>query len=93
MNIVHAHKTSCVFLFFLLFLGPQLPSAGDDPQKAQKKELESAAKKLNEEANSLEKSGKLVEASLKYAESLGYIELKDAAQAVSRLDETLKTNA
>ncbi len=93
MSIVHADKKLCVFILLLSFLGPTLLRAGDDPQKAQKKELESAAKALNEQAKSLEKSGKLVEARLKYAESLGYIELKDAAQAVSRLDETLKTNA
>jgi tetratricopeptide (TPR) repeat protein len=90
MCSVHAATKFCAIV--LLSLAPSLLRAGDDPQKAQKKELESAAKALNEEAKSLEKSGKLVEARLKYAESLGYIELKDASQAVSRLDDTLKTN-
>ena len=70
---------------------PQLIAA-EDLQKTQKKELESAAKALNQEAKSLEKSGKLVEARLKYAESLGYIEQKEASQAISRLDDTLKSD-
>jgi len=85
-------KRRAPFLF-LAVLGFVLLATADDLQKTQKKELESAAKALNAEAGSLEKSGKLVEARLKYAESLGYIELKDASQAISRLDDTLKTNA
>ena len=68
-------------------------TAAEDLQKTQKKELESAAKALIGEAKSLEGSGKLVEARLKYAESLGYIELNDATQAVDRLNKELLNQA
>ncbi len=93
MSIVIAKAKQCVSFFLLAILALPLLTAADDLQKSQKKELEAAAKALNEEGKSLEKSGKLVEARLKYAESLGYIELNDASQAVSRLDDTLKTSA
>lgn len=49
-------------------------------------------KTLNAEAKSLEKSGKLVEAKLKSAESLGYIDQKEASQEISRLDQKLKND-
>src|SRR5580704_8634158 len=78
-------------LLAVLFVFPLRPAASD-LQKTQKKELESAAKALNAEAKSLEKSGRLVEARLKYAESLGYIEEKEASQAISRLDDKLKND-
>ncbi len=78
-------------LLVVLFVFPLRPAASD-LQKTQKKELESAAKALNAEAKSLEKSGRLVEARLKYAESLGYIEEKEASQAISRLDDKLKND-
>ncbi len=93
MTIVFAKAKQCVSFLLLAVLSLSLPTAADDLQKTQKKDLETSAKALNEEAKSLEKSGKLVDARLKYAESLGYIELKDATQAISRLDDTLKTNA
>ena len=93
MSTVIAKAKQCASFFLLGILAFPLLTAADDLQKSQKKELEAAAKALNEEAKSLEKSGKLVEARLKYAESLGYIELNDASQAISRLDDTLKTNA
>jgi len=80
-----------LLLLAALFVLPLRPAASD-LQKSQKKELESAAKGLNAEAKSLEKSGKLVEARLKYAESLGYIEEKEASQAISRLDDKLKND-
>jgi tetratricopeptide (TPR) repeat protein len=67
--------------------------AADDLQKTQKKELEAAAKALIGEAKSLESSGKLVEARLKYAESLGTLELNDAVQAVDRLNKELHNRA
>lgn len=79
-------------LFMAFFLLPLRPEA-NDLQKSQKKELESAAKALNDEGKSLERSGKLVEARLKYAESLGYIESKDALSSISRLDDKLKEQA
>src|SRR6202051_1416809 len=92
VSIVHPNAKHLVS--FLLLLQLTLPRliAAEDLQKTQKKELESAAKALNQEAKSLEKSGKLVEARLKYAESLGYIEQKEASQAISRLDDRLKSD-
>lgn len=93
MSIVLAKAKQCVSFLLVAILVFPLPLAADDLQKSQKKELEAAAKALNDEAKSLEKSGKLVEARLKYAESLGYIELSDASQAISRLDDSLKTSA
>src|SRR5262245_56158866 len=79
-------------LFCAVLLFPLQPSASD-LQKSQKKELESAAKALNDEARALEKSGKFVQARLKYAESLGYIESHDALSAISRVDDKLKEDA
>jgi tetratricopeptide (TPR) repeat protein len=90
VSIVHPNAKHLVSFLLLVQLTLALPITADDLQKTQKKELESAAKALNEEAKSLEKSGKLVEARLKYAESLGYIEQKEASQAISRLDDRLK---
>jgi tetratricopeptide (TPR) repeat protein len=81
-------------LWASLLLGLLLASsfaAADDSQKAQKKALESAAKDLIEEASNLEKSGKPVEARLKYAESLGYLENKDAMKGIERINDQLKT--
>jgi tetratricopeptide (TPR) repeat protein len=93
MRNVLAKAKQCASFFLLAILFSPALAPADDLQKSQKKELEAAAKALNDEAKSLEKSGKLVEARLKYAESLGYIELKDASEAISRLDDTLKTSA
>jgi tetratricopeptide (TPR) repeat protein len=93
MSIVIAKAQRCALFFLFVILAVPLLTAGNDLQKSQKKELEAAAKALNKEAKALEESGKLVEARLKYAESLGYIELSDASQAISRLDDTLKTTA
>ena len=82
------------FLFAILIFVPFVgyPLAADDLQKSQKKELESQAKALIEEAKTLEASGKLVEARLKYAESLGFLEVKDAGQGVQRLGDKLKND-
>ena len=78
----------------LLTVLPRPPRVlAEDLQKTQKKELEAAAKALIGEAKSLESSGKLVEARLKYAESLGHIELNDAVQAVDRLNKELHNQA
>jgi tetratricopeptide (TPR) repeat protein len=92
VNVISANATRWASLLFLAVFGFSLSTKADDLQKSQKKELEAAAKALNEEAKSLEKSGKLVEARLKYAESLGYIEQKEASHAISRLDDTLESN-
>jgi tetratricopeptide (TPR) repeat protein len=82
-----------VWLILLAVFGCAPLVAADDLQKAQKKELEAAAKALMAEAKSLEGSGKLVEARLKYAESLGYIDLSDATQGVERLNKELHNQA
>jgi tetratricopeptide (TPR) repeat protein len=92
MNVLRSSVVGRASLLFLIVFAFPLRPAASDLQKSQKKELESAAKALNAEAKSLEKSGRLVEARLKYAESLGYIEEKEASQAISRLDDQLKTN-
>jgi tetratricopeptide (TPR) repeat protein len=92
MRTVFAKAEQCASLLLLAILFHPVFLAADDLQKSQKKELEAAAKALSEEAKALERSGKLVEARLKYAESLGYIELKDASEAISRLDDSLKTS-
>jgi tetratricopeptide (TPR) repeat protein len=92
MNVLRSSAIGRASLLFLIVFAFPLRPAASDLQKSQKKELESAAKALNAEARSLEKTGKLVEARLKYAESLGYIDEKEASQAISRLDDQLKTN-
>src|ERR1700726_3828362 len=92
MSVFRSRAIRQIPLLVVAFFFVPLRSAASDLQKTQKKELESAAKALNAEAKSLEKSGKLVEARLKYAESLGYIEEKDASQAISRLDDRLKND-
>jgi len=63
--------------------------AAENLEKTQKKALESQAKTIIAEANSLEKSGQLAEARTKYAESQAMIEMKDAAEAIKRLDDEI----
>ena len=92
MAVFHSSAVRRMLLLLLALIVFPLRPAASDLQKTQKKELESVAKALNAEAKSLEKSGKLVEARLKYAESLGYIEEKEASQAISRLDDRLKND-
>ena len=58
-------------------------------EKAQKKELESQAKAVIAEAKSLEQSGQLAEARIKYTESQAMIEMKDASEAIKRLDDEI----
>src|SRR5215475_1017371 len=58
-------------------------------EKTQKKELEAQAKTIIAEAKSLEKSGQLAEARVKYAESQAMIEVKEAAEAIKRLDDEI----
>ncbi len=93
MTICMQRARQSAGLFLLAVLVHQPWAVADDLQKTQKKELESAAKALIGEAKSLESSGMLVEARLKYAESLGYIELNDATQAVDRLNKELLNQA
>jgi len=92
MNLSCSRAVRRIPLLFVALLVLPMRPAASDLQKSQKKDLESAAKALNAEAKALEKSGKLIEARLKYAESLGYIEEKEASQAISRLDDKLKND-
>ena len=63
--------------------------AAENLEKTQKKELEGQAKAIIAEAKSLEKSGQLAEARAKYAQSQAMIEMKDAAEAIKRLDDEI----
>jgi len=72
----------------LLFALPTTLAA-ENLGKAQKKELEAQAKGIVAEAKSLEKSGRLAEARAKYAESQAMIEVKEAAEAIKRLDDEI----
>src|SRR5580765_8468810 len=58
-------------------------------EKTQKKELESQAKAVIAEAKSLDNSGQLAEARIKYAESQAMNEMKDASEAIKRLDDEI----
>jgi tetratricopeptide (TPR) repeat protein len=63
--------------------------AAENLEKKQKKELEAQAKAVIAEAKTLEKSGQLAEARTKYAESQAMIEVKEAAEAIKRLDDEI----
>ncbi len=63
--------------------------AAENLEKTQKKELETQAKAAIAEAKSLEKSGQLVEARAKYAESQAMFEINDAANAIKHLDDEI----
>jgi len=58
----------------------------DDREKAEKKALEQQAKTFVKEAKDLEKSGKLLEARTRYANSQSFTDSKDASQAIKRID-------
>lgn len=73
-------------LFILAFSCSLL---AENVEKEQKKQLESQAKAVIAEAKSLEKSGELAEARAKYAESQAMIEVKEAAEAIKRLDDEI----
>jgi tetratricopeptide (TPR) repeat protein len=72
-------------LIFVLSCGV----AAENLEKTQKKQLETQAKAIIVEAKSLEQSGRLAEARAKYAESQAMIEIKDAAEAIKRLDDEI----
>ena len=74
----------------LLILSLSCSLAAENLEKSQKKELELfQAKAIIAEAKSLEKSGQLAEARTKYAESQAMIEMKEAAQAIKRIDDEI----
>src|SRR5438270_8066553 len=58
----------------------------ENVEKAQKKELEAQAKAIIAVAKTLERTGELVGARAKYAESQAMIETNDAADAIKHLD-------
>jgi len=73
------------FLFLVFASGV----VAENQEKAQKKDLESQAKIILGEAKSLEVSGKLAEARVKYTESQALIEMKEAGEAIKRLDDEI----
>ena len=73
----------------LIFLVLSSLSLAENLEKTQKKELEAQAKAIIAEAKSLEKSGQVAEARAKYAESQAMIEMKDAGEAIKRLDDEI----
>jgi ABC-type enterochelin transport system substrate-binding protein len=68
-------------IFLVLFFSFAL--SADNPEKTQKKELETQVKKMTGEAQKLEKAGQLAEARIKYAESQALI-LKTPPQRWTR---------
>jgi tetratricopeptide (TPR) repeat protein len=80
-------RTTTILLSFLLLLGPGL--AAENIEKTQKKELEAEVKTMTAEAERLEKSGQLVEARAKYAESQALIEMNNVTDAIKHLDEEI----
>ena len=62
----------------------------DNPEKAQKKELEAQVRDKTREAQGLETAGRLAEARAKYAESQALLEMQNVTDAIKRLDEEIK---
>ena len=84
-------RTAPILMMFLLSFG--LWSSGlvaDNPEKAQKKELEAQVRAMTREAQGLESAGRLAEARAKYAESQALIEMQNVTDAIKRLDEEIK---
>src|SRR5712691_1131450 len=79
-------QTRTLLLTFLLCSG----LAAENLEKTQKKALEAQVKTMTAEAESLERSGHLAEARIKYAESQALIEMKDVTDALKRLDEEIQ---
>jgi tetratricopeptide (TPR) repeat protein len=77
---------SSVLVVFFLFYGV----FADNPEKAQKKELEAQVRDKTREAQGLEAAGRLAEARAKYAESQALLEMQNVTDAIKRLDEEIK---
>src|SRR5215471_2479795 len=74
----------------LLLLVVSVPAAlADNQEEAEKKALQERAAEILKEAKALEKSGQLVEARTRYANSQAFWETKDAAQAIKHIDEEI----
>jgi tetratricopeptide (TPR) repeat protein len=78
-------------IFVVLLFSSLLPA--ENQEKAQKKVLEAHAKAIIAEAKTLEKSGQLVEARVKYAESQAMLETRDAVDAIKHLDDEIHKHA
>jgi len=78
-------------IFVALLFSSLLPT--ENQEKAQKKVLEAHAKAIIAEAKTLEKSGQLVEARVKYAESQAMLETRDAVDAIKHLDDEIHKRA
>src|SRR5882724_6159409 len=79
-------RTRTTLLIFVLWSG----LGADNLEKTQKKAMEAQVKTITGEAQKLEKAGQLAAARMKYAESQAFIEVKDVADALKRLDEQIK---
>lgn len=86
ISVLTLMKTVAVFLAVAAF---SVVLSAENLEKTQKKELESQAKVIIAEAKSLEKSGQLAEARAKYTESQAMIEVKEAGEAIKRLDDEI----
>jgi tetratricopeptide (TPR) repeat protein len=79
--------TSCVLTVLLLALVPA--ALADDQEKAEKKALQERAAELLKQAEDLEKSGELIEARARYANSQAYWETKEAAKGIKHIDDQI----
>jgi len=79
-------RTRTTLLIFVLWSG----LGADNLEKTQKKAMEAQVKTMTGEAQKLEKAGQLAAARMKYAESQAFIEVKDVADALKRLDDQIK---
>ncbi|HTF45139.1 MAG TPA: hypothetical protein VK641_14615, partial [Terriglobales bacterium] len=64
--------------------------AAENLEKTQKKALEAEVKVMTAEAQSLERTGQLAEARMKYAESQALVEMKEVTEAIKHLDEEIQ---
>jgi hypothetical protein len=78
----------CTTILILLLIVPA--ALADNQERAEKKALQERASELLKEAKDLEKSGELVEARTRYANSQAFWETKDAAQAIKHIDEEIQ---
>jgi tetratricopeptide (TPR) repeat protein len=79
-------RSGAIAILIFVLLGTV---CAENVEKAQKKALESEARTIIAEAKSLEQSGQLAEARVKYAESQAMIEMKEAADAIKHLDDEI----
>ena len=93
IGLVRTSFTRTSFMRIRMILLLSMVSSGlaaENLEKTQKKELEAQVKTMTAEAQSLERSGRLAEARIKYAESQALIEMKDVTDALKHLDEEIQ---